>query len=815
MFCDEIAEIPENCDFITKYTGMFGREGKYPCDKRRSCRGTGMKIEKEDVFFIIFCGMTALVFALYRCINGDFAAYNGDFQNYNIFRRLLDGQVQYRDFTNYLGTGIVLVNFPFLWLFRSFGACVFITHFTTSIVYSFILCISFYTIFQDRKKAYAITTITAITAFVVLHSNFFGSFYFQYIYDVLSFEEQGVSMRTTRAFLPFMLVGIFYIIKHKIKQENVLMRIFCSDKGVMGVYLLLGMLTVWSNDFGYSCLICLFIIMMIVNILGKRSKVMQEGRRCCIAVFSGFIGMVLSVAIITHGNITEYIKVNKGIMEDQFWYFGNYYGKYYTLSDIFIDKKYTVFTVLFFLHAFSFLIRAMRKKVTDDNICRLFLHSVCYGASLIYVLGSGAHSYVPLQLITYILGFGLTGRLLKETVLFMRTKDHAKFVTVVERMIDTMLLTGSRGGISKFTLYICTMLFLYCVSVNVFRIHGPLHNREEVKGLKIHSVIGQGLDECAEEIMDGEVFSTYAGGLEAINGTFQPSGIDYIIHVLGDEQRDRYLDSFVKGRYPYATTLKNEYTPDEYWLLRVNWFFYRELYMHYKPTKETNYSIIWERTEEENRIDTEVKVSLESISDSKYRIDVELPDCEDGVYVDLLIKYDTVWTEDRLRNGGIRKAVCVEDGGEQYNGEQYNNYHINACYHLKESTEGFYIPIYVENGKGYACLSSYPLSSTKIENIAISVQSVIKMPEFPLHVTNYTVIDIQMAVDGVDQTGVLLKFDNIQFNTYMLERAKQIISDDEVGNVDCVWKDGNYIYVLLTNSIDRNKFVYPKKLKIV
>lgn len=39
MFCDEIAEIPENCDFITKYTGMFGREGKYLCVKKEIMQG--------------------------------------------------------------------------------------------------------------------------------------------------------------------------------------------------------------------------------------------------------------------------------------------------------------------------------------------------------------------------------------------------------------------------------------------------------------------------------------------------------------------------------------------------------------------------------------------------------------------------------------------------------------------------------------------------------------------------------------------------------------------------------------------------------
>ena len=71
-----------------------------------------MRIKKEDIFFVLFSVITAIVFASYRCMNGDFVAYNGDFQNYNIFRRLMAGQTQYKDFVNYLGSGMVFTNFP-------------------------------------------------------------------------------------------------------------------------------------------------------------------------------------------------------------------------------------------------------------------------------------------------------------------------------------------------------------------------------------------------------------------------------------------------------------------------------------------------------------------------------------------------------------------------------------------------------------------------------------------------------------------------------------------------------------------------------
>lgn len=41
--------------------------------------------------------------------NADFVPINGDFQNYNVVRRFLNGQVPFRDFATYLGYGHLLL----------------------------------------------------------------------------------------------------------------------------------------------------------------------------------------------------------------------------------------------------------------------------------------------------------------------------------------------------------------------------------------------------------------------------------------------------------------------------------------------------------------------------------------------------------------------------------------------------------------------------------------------------------------------------------------------------------------------------------
>lgn len=754
-----------------------------------------MRAKKEDIFFVLFCVITAIIFASYRSVNGDFVAYNGDFQNYNIFRRLIAGQVQYKDFVNYLGNGMVFINLPLVYLFGTFGDSVFITNFTTSVLYSLILYISLYTVLQDRKKAYVISGMMAIASFIVLHMGFHGTFYYNYIYNVVYMGELGHSMRTTRAFLPFMLVGIIYIVKTKIKCDSLLIDIFQTCRLRIAVYFVLGMLTVWSNDYGYSCVVCIFVIMLLVNLFGRsvfpvRALAICKPLLACVtAMISTIAGMLSSVAIITHGNIMEYFSITLGISQYQFWYYGNHYDKYLTFSDIFSDRKYVFLTVVFFLHAVFFLVQVILDQINDDKICRLFLHSTCYCASLVYVVGSGAHNYASLELVNYILIFGLLGKIILSKIRLSYTAAILKK--------------------NQFSFYLVAMLLMYCISINIIRKNISYENKEAIAGLNTYSTIGAGLDQCAADIGDETIFSTYAGALETVNGVFQPTGTDYIIHVLGDKQRDEYIDNFVQGEYKYASTLKNEYTIWEYWSSRVNWYFYRELYLRYRPVKETNYSIIWERSDRENVLETDVDLKWEYINNSTCKIDIALPDYEEGAYVDLEIKYRTVWTQDRLRKGGMRKVLCVQDGGEQYNG-----YGSNSCYYLKENTNSSFIPIYVRNGRGYAYISSYPISCTKLEGVEISVKNVLRAPDFPLHVTNYTDDHRSISTDSVAQNGTLLKFDHTESAATILENAGQIRANGETGIVNDVWKDGNYIYVSLENTIRRDNFIYPNKITV-
>ena len=71
----------------------------------------------DIVVMIALILLLCLLHAVDTCYSLSFGVTDGVFQNYNVVRRLLDGQVPYRDFTLYLGLGHLFSGSFFTWLF--------------------------------------------------------------------------------------------------------------------------------------------------------------------------------------------------------------------------------------------------------------------------------------------------------------------------------------------------------------------------------------------------------------------------------------------------------------------------------------------------------------------------------------------------------------------------------------------------------------------------------------------------------------------------------------------------------------------------
>ena len=149
------------------------------------------------------------VYAKERINVCDYVSINGDFQSYNVFRRILDHQKPYYDFANYIGMAPVMVNMPFMIFDGSFANSLFVTTFTSNVL--FCIAVMMVCMFVTQNFAFSATVSVFIPKIITskLLLWLLGAKY-GYIWNS-RFEglfTPSNSMRGTRSFLPFLLIII-------------------------------------------------------------------------------------------------------------------------------------------------------------------------------------------------------------------------------------------------------------------------------------------------------------------------------------------------------------------------------------------------------------------------------------------------------------------------------------------------------------------------------------------------------------------------------------------------------------------------------
>lgn len=149
----------------------------------------------------------SLSMALGRVSVCDYVSINGDFQSYNVFRRILAGQTPYLDFVNYIGMAPVWINLPLVALNNTFAGSLFATNFTSNLLFSAAVLIWVYLVV--RRLSAAMVVSAALTKFVssgllATVGGPAGAYLTQLFQGLYS---PGNSMRIARLFLPFLLAG--------------------------------------------------------------------------------------------------------------------------------------------------------------------------------------------------------------------------------------------------------------------------------------------------------------------------------------------------------------------------------------------------------------------------------------------------------------------------------------------------------------------------------------------------------------------------------------------------------------------------------
>ena len=618
----------------------------------------------------------------------DFLAINGDFQNYNVLRRFLDGQVPYRDFTNYLGMGVLWLDAPLLLLHNTFTGSLFVTSAVTAVACCITVWLLVWMITRRQALAMAVGALTPLL------------YHWPLTQELFSLFIPGTSMRLVRGFLPILLSCVLLAALHRRGWDS--LDAFRSRRAMALCGAAVGLGAVWSNDFGYSSIGAAIFILLVITVFHNRvRRPLQRAVDYLCFLLCAAGGYLVMVTAVTAGSPLSFFRQSAGVMADQFWYYSMSKGKYYTLWQVlFDDLQNTAELALALVLMVGFVVLFVRGKLTVRGVVVLYILLTCFFAQLLYDYGSGHYMAAMLQLVETVILLGLA------LWLVLRLLERGSALR--EKLPRRLPAAASAAAL-------CALLV--CSGVWAGSEIAPLTGEREgtyVPGLDGYLTNGAALNATAELLEGEEYFSTYASALETIHGVYQPSGTDYIIHVLGEEQREDYLNCFREGEFPYAVTIERYYNGSiwEWWVQRANWWFYRELYANYVPIESpSDYAEIWRRQEGGAAIQSDdIDFAVERLSDTQVRLSIQKGPELDGheLVADVELTYRTADTGSSLRHGVMVEDLSLWD-------------YENTVYYLPEGEHTVHIPMIVKDGVWSVTLNACPSDTTALELVEAEV----------------------------------------------------------------------------------------------
>lgn len=677
--------------------------------KRLSKRIDYKKIAYFAMLLVLL--LTAFTTARRAANSVSFYYINGDFQNYNGFNRLLSGQVPFRDFAYYLGFGVLYSNSALLALLgNTFVNSVFVTSFLSSLCFLITLYMLFY-IF--RKKHFDSMIFTSIIGLFLYGIEFFltalsdaglvglanavntlyGSLKFFY-----EFKSYGNSFRVMRA-LVLILIVVIALVLAKAKDTKLIKRIrgwniYAKSALVGGAG---GAVILWSNDFGLAGYVALAFCLFLWLCLSKRGiwKVVF-GSLCYIG--ASLASWFLLLTLFTAGSPLSWVKNVFGVSSYQFWYYGaDSAAKVFRLWDL---PPFNGEAVVWMLAAFAllvyWLIRLIRKNERGVlDYAKIFLMTGFLVAGYFYNIKSAVELDIFFPMFQMIFAGGVCALL-----------------SLLQSAVGVIQKTGVKKFFRGAVAVTCCVIIAFGGYFNF-----SMNRAKNMPDASAYYTPELGGDVAsyydsliASRVVLGEgvLFSTYASAVDVMRSQFQPSGYDYIIHVLGDDAREDYLASFRESDPAYVAAIRWDATKWETWCIKANWFFYREFYQGYRPFYADEYAVYYNKATQSNElVSPEITITQNRIDAATVEILVEMPAQADAAIVDVRLEYASSFTSARWKSAAINRAVMLESFDDYLGG-------VNYLPPSTDTTE-VYIPIVVVDGVGRVVVSSNPAECTTLE----------------------------------------------------------------------------------------------------
>lgn len=634
----------------------------------------------------------------------DYNITNGDFQNYNPVRHLLAGQAPYADFTVYLGAGELYGMAAILLLVgNTFARSMFAAEFLTWFCFELLVLAVCRAVFRTGRAARAMTAaLSAYCLLAVQGTNLPGM---DWLRNLLGYaSSSGNSARMIRSgALPIavLLCGVALCLWRAFppKADAKGLRKYLPLGPTLAVPFIAGAMVPWSNDMGASMYLAVSLAYGLFLLRQYGTKIKAVALRVGQYIVVSVLGLGISVTLISWGHPLSWLRQARGVSAYQAWYYGSGQGeKLYYLSELDLNWSFWVMLAL----AVVFAVVIFRARSQENAVRAAGLFAMCLGMAfwnILYCLLSSAQNGpdggAKALLAILVPGFAAAG--------LAWLAGHKERVFALLR----------RGLPPVAALFGCAVLALGIWQQIDARIQGREEGYTRVDSLG--GWLGDNAAKLATEqsILAGRtVWSTYASALEAMEGQLQPSGTDYIIHVLGDSQRVAYLQQFQAGGFDLVQTPSYKVTSYERWSRNANWWFYRELYRYWVPVGNTfvcgGMHIFWQRNGVDNDMGVATTVDIDQTAENVVTITITADDPTFCGVADLTLHYSHRVDADFLLRGGVGSYLHVSPDTEKRLCEESGRDSLNCEFFIPTDKDTYSIPVTMENGVGTVTLTSLP-----------------------------------------------------------------------------------------------------------
>ena len=667
--------------------------------------------------------MLAVAEGLENRVDVSFNPINGDFQHYNMFRRLLDGQVPFRDFFVMLGLGVMYTNsLVLLFIGKTFANGVFSTHFLLVLSGAFVVFVLFYIFFNNKTLAAGVSLLfTFYTVSFDMVRDIVTGFLpgTSSVFDLAATLTSGVTplfapdnaSRPLRQMILYFAVFLLFALVMKHHSDH--------RAGTTLLIILYGAFSglcfLWANDYGPATYVglsfCLF-LWFSKKWIRKELPFIKLICYCVLHVIASVVAVLTAVTLLTHGHFRMWFLSSFSTAGEVFWYNGIVLdgAKLLTLKEMPPLNGQGVYSILFTFAAWFISVIGWYIKKENANV---FLPHAAVTTALIFVfyflIIKRGYEIEYLNAFHQYAFFGTVGSILC-FIRFLSNKRSEKnfsslspFASKVLSAVVIVLVIGS-----------------VVYSVNVYTWYPGAAS--SIDGAYVEGLGGNvmsfhdDIESTADRLKDKTLFSTYATAVETVNDTYQPSRYDYITFTFGDRARQEYISSFQETDPDYVSIINRNFTRWEGPISGVKWFFYRQLLNDYSYDFENTYARYLKNTGISSKVDCDFTLDIKQLDDGTVDITVTAGKSDSSLVADMKISYASSYKSNRLSTLTVNKMVTVTGDSHYFFPEEYFQ-----CWFFPEESEEWYFPIMIENGVGHVTLKTYPADCTSLTVNDISV----------------------------------------------------------------------------------------------